>query len=547
LGRADQQVKIRGARIELAEVEAALQEQPEISACVVEVVRPEQSEPAELRFCLKCGLPSNYPGTSFDADGVCELCRFYDRHQDKIQQYFKTPADLREIVAQIQASKRGKYDCMLLLSGGKDSTYALGQIVDMGLSPLVFSFDNGYLSNSAKTNIRRVTERLGVDLIWGETPHIKTIFADSLKRHSNVCNGCFKTIYTLSLNEARRRGLKFIFTGLSRGQLFETRLGHLFNQRLFAVEDMDSAILEARKLYHQLNDAVSQLLDVEIFKNDTIFDEIRFVDFYRYTQVTLEDMVDYLHRRLAWVRPADTGRSTNCLINEAGIYVHRQERGYHNYALPYSWDVRLGHKTRAEAMAELDDELNLANVKRMLAEVGYESPDSAATTTENRLAAYYVSQRPLTVSALRGYLSAKLPDYMLPTYFVELDQLPLTPNGKVDRRALPNPLAGRPTLGADFVPPTGPVEARLAEIWAQTLGLKQIGAHDNFFDLGGASIPAVQVLAQVTQTFQVELPLRSIFEAPTVATLSQRIEAALLAEIESLSDEEAEQLLAKLG
>ena len=513
---------------------------------MVEVVRQEPSETIELRFCLACGLPSNYPGGSFDAEGVCELCRFYDRHRAKIEQYFKTPADLEKIIEQIKASRTGRYDCMLLLSGGKDSTYVLGQLVDMGLTPLVFSFDNGYLSDSAKANIRRVTERLGVDLVWGETPHIKAIFADSLKRHSNVCNGCFKTIYTLSLKEARRHGLEYIFTGLSRGQLFETRLGHLFNQHLFAVEDMDSAILEARKLYHRLDDAVSQLLDVEIFKNDTIFDEIRFVDFYRYTQVTLEKMIDYLHRRLGWVRPKDTGRSTNCLINEAGIYVHRQERGYHNYALPYSWDVRLGHKTRAEALAELDDELNLTNIKRILAEVGYESPAKVATT-ENRLAAYYVSPRPLTVSTLRSSLANRLPDYMLPTYFVHLEQIPLTPNGKVDRRALPGPDKDRPALGSDFVAPTGPLETRLAEIWAQTLGLKQVGSHDNFFDLGGASIPAVQVLAQVAQTFQVELPLRSLFEAPTVATLSERIEAALLAEIESLSDEEAEQWLAKLG
>jgi hypothetical protein len=90
---------------------------------------------------------------------------------------------------------------------------------------------------------------------------------------------------------------------------------------------------------------VKDLLDATMFEDDAVFDKVQFVDFYRYSDVSLEDMLIYLDEKVGWIRPTDTGRSTNCLINQLGIYVHKKEKGYSNYSLPYSWDVRLGHKT----------------------------------------------------------------------------------------------------------------------------------------------------------------------------------------------------------
>ena len=88
------------------------------------------------------------------------------------------------------------------------------------------------------------------------------IFADSLERYSNVCNGCFKTIYTMSLNLARERGIGFIVTGLSRGQIFETRLADLFANGVFDPDEIDRTIVEARKAYHRMDDVVRRCLDV---------------------------------------------------------------------------------------------------------------------------------------------------------------------------------------------------------------------------------------------------------------------------------------------
>jgi acyl carrier protein len=160
-----------------------------------------------------------------------------------------------------------------------------------------------------------------------------------------------------------------------------------------------------------------------------------------------------------------------------------------------------------------------------------------------------------TSRVLRGFLRERLPDYMVPAAFVLLQKLPLTPTGKVDRRALPAPDMSRPELGVSYVAPRTPVEQVLTQIWADVLCREQIGIHDNFFDLGGHSLLATRVSAQVRDTLQVELPLRSLFDAPTVAELATlvlqtaenwaRVErtAQLLLWLTQLSDDDMETLV----
>ncbi|HSS50618.1 MAG TPA: amino acid adenylation domain-containing protein, partial [Thermoanaerobaculia bacterium] len=128
---------------------------------------------------------------------------------------------------------------------------------------------------------------------------------------------------------------------------------------------------------------------------------------------------------------------------------------------------------------------------------------------------------------LRRHLSSVLPEYMLPRSFVSLDALPLTATGKVDRRALPEPAAGRPRPSSGA--PRSPVEHALAEIWSEVLGVGAPGIHDDFFDLGGHSLVAAQVASRARAAFGVELPLRLLFEQPTVAGLAAAVEGLLRA------------------
>jgi amino acid adenylation domain-containing protein len=144
---------------------------------------------------------------------------------------------------------------------------------------------------------------------------------------------------------------------------------------------------------------------------------------------------------------------------------------------------------------------------------------------DKRLVGYLVPQTEHSIShaELRGFLKTKLPEYMIPTAFVTLSELPLTPNGKVDRRALPAPSDARAELSAATAPRT-PVEEMLANIWAEVIGIDRVGIHDNFFELGGHSLLATRIHSRVSQTFKVDVPLRSFFEQPTVAILAALIE-----------------------
>ncbi|CAK0769723.1 Amino acid adenylation domain-containing protein/thioester reductase domain-containing protein [Gammaproteobacteria bacterium] len=124
---------------------------------------------------------------------------------------------------------------------------------------------------------------------------------------------------------------------------------------------------------------------------------------------------------------------------------------------------------------------------------------------------------------LRHFLKEKLPDYMVPATFIFLDEFPLTPSGKLDRRLLPVPKLQRPVLDRPYAAPITATEEKLVEIWAGILNIQPIGRDDNFFDLGGHSLLIMQLLSQVREIFQVDLPLASLFEYPTVAQWGQVI------------------------
>src|SRR4029077_4573904 len=140
---------------------------------------------------------------------------------------------------------------------------------------------------------------------------------------------------------------------------------------------------------------------------------------------------------------------------------------------------------------------------------------------DKRLIAYFVpaAKAQPTHTEMHNFIAARLPDYMVPATFVKLDSLPLNPSGKADRAALPGPNAGNMLRDDAFVEPRTPVEKRVAKILAALLGLEQVSAVDNFFLLGGHSLLGAQLIAKVRDVFTVELSLRSVFDAPTVAEL----------------------------
>ena len=167
------------------------------------------------------------------------------------------------------------------------------------------------------------------------------------------------------------------------------------------------------------------------------------------------------------------------------------------------------------------------------------------TPGDKRLVAYVVPVPGAHISAgsLREMLAKRLPDYMVPATFVLLEALPVTPNGKVDRAALPAPGATNTLQDAVEALPSTPIQKRLNGIVAPLLGLEQIGIDDNIFLLGGTSLMGTQVIVRVAEAFGVELPLRTLFESPTLRLLSVEIERCIVARLEMMSDDEVLRLL----
>ena len=165
------------------------------------------------------------------------------------------------------------------------------------------------------------------------------------------------------------------------------------------------------------------------------------------------------------------------------------------------------------------------------------------SSDNKRLVAYVVATncKPGDTSELalhlRTFCQENLPDYMIPSAFMFMDALPLIPSGKVDRRALPAPNRHRPALKEDFVAPRTQVEKRLSEIWSQVLEVEPVGIHDDFFCLGGNSLQAIQLIFKVRETFRAELPIVSLFDAPTVAKFAELISASICSSPTVTSDD----------
>ncbi|HEX9454735.1 MAG TPA: phosphopantetheine-binding protein, partial [Candidatus Binatia bacterium] len=196
------------------------------------------------------------------------------------------------------------------------------------------------------------------------------------------------------------------------------------------------------------------------------------------------------------------------------------------------------------------------NVKEALVATAGNSNGAA----HDRLVAYIVVfAKPFPArETLRNAAAQKLPAHMVPSDFVFLDSLPLTANGKVDRLALPAPDRSRAELAVAYAAPRSDAEELLAKIWAEVLAIELVGIDDNFFDLGGDSLAASRVISRVIQSFKLVLPVKALYDAPTVARMAQFVkhhadradDAALeqtLRQVETMTEEEAERYVAEMS
>jgi tyrocidine synthetase-3 len=232
--------------------------------------------------------------------------------------------------------------------------------------------------------------------------------------------------------------------------------------------------------------------------------------------------------------------------------IFRSYRSYMSYIYKTGDMARWTSWGAVEFLGRIDTQIKIRGYRIELEEVEnrlltHEAINEAVVisrehpSADKYLCAYYVSNNPgsLKISELKEYLAVELPDYMIPTFFVELEGIPLTPNGKLNRKLLPEPEMG--ALTTHYAAPGDPVEKKLVEVWQEVLEVNRIGIDDHFFQLGGHSLRAIILISRMNKVFQVNVPLAEIFRTPTIRRLAAYIKAkrgGLFTPIEPVEEKE---------
>jgi FkbM family methyltransferase len=468
LGRVDDQVKLRGFRIELGEIEAALREHPLAREAVVTV---REDDPGNTRLVAYV-VPERGAATA----GEQELYRLPNGLEIAHNNKNETDLLYLELFEERTYLRHG-----ISLRDG-DCVFDIG--ANVGLFTLfvhescanakTYSFEpipQTFAVLSTNVNLYALNGRVyecGLSRVPGTAqftfyPHVSAssgMYADA--HEEEQVTRAFMTNQDASL-------------AAYADELLEGRFeSQTFTCQLRTVSD----VIRENEV-----ERINLLkLDVEKAELDVLMG-IEAGDWARIDQVVME--VHDIGGRLATITSMLEAHGFNYVLDQDAAFVNTGL--YHIYAV---------HPRRA---AEPDNGI-------------------AGDLGTSRL-----RQRVLTVSELQSFLKEKLPEHMIPSAFVILEALPLLPNGKVNRHELPAPDSSRPEMDRVYVAPRNPVEEELAAMWSEILGVEGIGVDDNFFVLGGHSLLATQAISRIREAFSIELPLRSIFEAPTVAGLSQLI------------------------
>lgn len=313
-----------------------------------------------MKRCTRCVLPETFPGIQFDDEGVCQYCRRLPDPDVLAQRRVRLRTKFEDLVDQVR--DRPGYQCMMSWSGGKDSTYTLWVLKEQyDLRVLAFTFDNGFISPAALDNMRTVAEILGVDhtIVKPRFDFLRRAFVAStqpgmyspraLERASGICNTCMALAKGIGLRLALEKEIPMLAYGWSPGQIpMASAIFHATPQMLKATIDaamspLREAVGDEIAVYFPENGHLGKRQDLPYNVSPLAFLEYE------------EEAALRRLRTLGWERPQDTDpNSTNCLLNSFANLVHREQLGYHPYAMELSGLVRNGYLSREEALERLE-------------------------------------------------------------------------------------------------------------------------------------------------------------------------------------------------
>lgn len=476
LGRLDHQVKIRGYRIEPAEVEAIFFEHPAICEVAVQVVNDDQGEKMLAAYVVP------EPERAQTVEGQQRLLL-----ANNLAVLHLLPAEAEAIYRDI--FEEMVYTPAAITLGDGDCVFDVG--ANIGLFSLYVALQQKRVRIFAFEPVAELAALLRFNLL--ELYHFDaTIYTAGLSSRESQSTLTFyprasawSGFYADQQEEERQ------FTAsVQNEQNYSEMQGHLgeYIEGRFAGKHLTSQLMTLSHVIREQGIKRIDLLKINVEKSELdVLLGIEESDWQRIRQIVVE--VHNQEGRVEYVRQLCIARGYQVWVTQ--VKMLRGTDIYHLYA------VRPVETDPAEPVREIFKPVPTLPFPF------------------------------LSVEELRAYARTRLPEYMLPSAFVLLDALPLTSNGKVNRLALPPPGNERPLLAVSFVEPGTPLQITLAQIWTRNLEQRLIGIHDNFFDLGGHSIAATVVLAQLREQLQIELTVRDLFEHPTIADLADYIETIL--------------------
>lgn len=329
-----------------------------------------------MQICKNCILPSNFPGVVFDDAGICNQCRSFIGNIALDEQKLEYERKFSDILDRYRG--RSDYDCLMCFSGGKDSTYTLDILKNVyGLSILAITFDNGFISPAALENMRRVSEKVGVDHIIFKVRFdlLKKIFSTAaseelypkktLERASTICTSCISFVKFISLKTALEKDIPFIGYGWSPGQAPVQSAVMKTNPALIKM----SQKIVYEPLYKIAGESIRPyFLEQKHFNSGKDFPyNIHPLAFLEYNEEKIYKRLN----ELEWERPVDTDpNSTNCLMNAYSNQVHEKTHGYNPYVFEIAKMVREGVMTREFGLKKFSDEVPAEQIKMVKERLG---------------------------------------------------------------------------------------------------------------------------------------------------------------------------------
>ncbi|MDC7290319.1 7-cyano-7-deazaguanine synthase [Blautia schinkii] len=319
-----------------------------------------------MKYCTKCGLPETYPGIRFDEEGVCNFCNFYDEHRDTLEDQESRHRIFLEEVE--QAKQRAKetnapYDCVVGLSGGKDSTYIVWQMKKTyGLRVLAVTFQNGFHTDYGRRNIDNVLQKLDVDHITVRMneKELRRYYSKCVGVMKNFCAVCFHFGFYYCHQVAERYGIPLVINGRTKGQIMQFAV----NTRGIEPFEISRGLKDFE--YQMFGDLI-ELLDRRGKVDYLPQAKVTSLSYFAYHDITEEETMEFLVKEIGWERPDSKVPHADCWAHAMAEHLSIVKRGYPVRTGELAVLVRRGELTKEEASAILkDDKKRYKKIDRQL-------------------------------------------------------------------------------------------------------------------------------------------------------------------------------------